>query len=453
MTDDTPTTDSTAEQTTTDSTQGLTATDSTQDLTATDSTQDLTATDSTQDRPAETTRRGWLRAGTGLLAGGLIAGCLGGGGDSTDTGAGDDSSPIPTDSPTATPTPGDDPGSGTETPTASGPDTPYSVSMAPVGEVTFEEVPETWVANNGSWADMGIALGQDPPEGVWLTGRYHTQYYDAIPDLSVDKSDMVSLYQGEIDKELFYDLDTDIHVIDPNFLMNRFKGWDQSDVDEIAREVAPFFGNSIFSTGYGWHEDYQYYSLYEAFEKLAAAFGERERYEAFVDLHEQFQSNVAEIVPDDESERPAVAIMWANGDAPEDFSPYLIGEGTSFKQWRDLSVRDALARTDVQDFHNNRTRVDYETLLEIDPEILLFRGQEAKTRSEFEDTIVSHLEDHSLASGLTAVQNGDVYRGGSLYQGPITNMVLTERGASQVYGVDEELFDRERVVEIVDGDL
>ncbi|WP_123537773.1 ABC transporter substrate-binding protein [Halosimplex salinum] len=402
----------------------------------------------TDDSPSETTRRAYLTTSAALFGGGLLAGCT------SDSGSTDTPESAATDAPTETPTdaPTD---AATDTPagTQSTPDTPYSVSMEPVGEVTFDSVPETWVANNGSWADMGVALGLQPPEAVWLTGRYHTQYYDDIPGVSVDKSDMVSLYQGEVDKELFHELDADIHVVDPNFLMNRFKGWEQSDVDEVAESAGPFFGNSIFSTGYGWHEDYQYYSLYEAFEKLAAAFQERERYEAFEAVHEEFQSEVSSVVPENESDRPAVAIMWAGGDEPEEFSPYLIGEGTSFKQWRDLGVRDALAETDVQDFHSDRSRIDFETLLEIDPEIVLFRGQEAKTRSEFEDTVVSHLEDHQTASALTAVQNDDVYRGGGLYQGPITNMVLTERGASQVYGVDVDLFDRERVAEIVNGDL
>ncbi len=331
-------------------------------------------------------------------------------------------------------------------------DNSYSVTMEPVGTVEFNEVPETWVANNGSWADMGIALGVEPPEGVWLPSRYHTQYYDDIPDVSVDIEEITRLSDDGVDPEKFIELDGDVHVIDPNFLMNRFKSWDQSDIDDIEETVAPFFGNSIFSTGYEWHEDYRYLSLYEAFGKLAEVFQRVDRYEAFVDLHDEFQSSVEEIVPP-ESERPAVATMWAGGNEPDAFSPYLISEGTSFKQWRDLGVRDALAETDVQDFHSTRGQVDYETLLEIDPDVLLFRGHEGQTQEEFQNTIVAYMEDHNVASELTAIQNNDVYRGGPLYQGPITNLVVTERAAQQVYDVDAELFDPQRVADIVAGDL
>jgi iron complex transport system substrate-binding protein len=390
------------------------------------------------------TRRDVLKASGVLAASGFLAGCSGSSGSETAT----EAAATDTASATATETATEE-----ETEAETESSESYSVSMPPVGEVTFEEVPETWVANNGSWADMGVALGVEPPKGVWLPSRYHTRYYEEIPDVSVDKSGMTALYSDGVSKEVFYELDGDVHVIDPNFLMNRFKGWEQADVDEVSEQVAPFFGNSIFSTGYTWHEDYPYLSLYEAFEKLSQVFQEQERYEAFASLHEEFQSNVSAVVPSAKSERPAVAVVWAAGNEPESFSPYLVGDGTSFKQWRDLQVRDALAETDVKDFHENRGEIDYETLLEVDPDVLLCRGHESQTAEEFQNTVVSFMKNHDTASSLTAVRNGDVYRGGPLYQGPITNFVVTQRAAEQVYGVEEQLYDPQRVADIVAGDV
>ncbi|MDS0299993.1 ABC transporter substrate-binding protein [Halogeometricum sp. S1BR25-6] len=405
----------------------------------------------TDDGSRSRTRRDVLKASGVLAATGLLAGCSGGSGEGT-TGAGATESATDTEAAAASAT---ESASETEEGTeeaASGES--YSVTMPPVGTIEFDGVPETWVANNGSWADMGVALGQDPPKGVWLPSRYHTRYYDGIPDVSVDKSGMTALYSDGVSKEVFYELDGDVHVIDPNFLLNRFKGWEQADVDEISNQVAPFFGNSIFSTGYGWHESYPYLSLYEAFEKLSQVFQEQERYEAFASLHEQFQSNVSNVVPSSESERPAVAILWPQPvDNPETFSPYLIGEGTSFKQWRDLQVRDALAETDVKDFHESRGEIDYETLLEVDPDVLLLRGNESKTAEEFQNTVVEYMKNQSVASQLSAVQSGDVYRGGPLYQGPITNLVVTERAAKDLYGAEGQLFDRQRVSDIVNGNF
>lgn len=367
-------------------------------------------------------RRGFLRDGIAVtVTSTLLAGCLGG---------------SPSENSTE-----DDGSSG-----------PHTVSIKPMGEVTFDGVPGTWVANNGSWADMGIALGQKPPKGVWLPERYHTQYYDAIPNVSVDKSGVTQLYSDGLNREVFYEIGADVHVMDPNFILNRFKGLSQDDIDQINQNIGPLFGNTIFSRGYTWH-DYQYYTLYEAFEKLAAVFKQKDRYEAFKTLHDEFQKTIKSALPP-ESERPSVGIFWAGGNEPTEFSPYVMDEGTSFKQWRDLGVHDALAETDVGNLHSSRTHVDLETILEIDPEVLLFRGHEAQTESEFNKTLVSFLKNHPVASKLTAVKNDSVFRGGPLYQGPITNLVVTERAANQLYPdafSDVTLFDPKAVAGIVNG--
>ncbi|WP_135853997.1 ABC transporter substrate-binding protein [Halorussus salinus] len=402
-------------------------------------------------RGGESTRRDCLKYGGAIVGGGLLAGCVGGSdAGSTATTTGQETTTRAETTAAETETETETETAESETTTAD--DGSYTVSMAPVGDVTFESVPETWVANNGSWADMGIALGREPPKALWLTNRYHTQYYDEIPGVSVDKSDMVSLYQDGVSKELFYELDADVHVMDPNFLQNRFKGWEQADVDEITENVAPMFGNCIYAQHYPWHSDYRYYTLYEAFEKLATVFGATDRYEEFSSLHDQFQSNLDSVVPS-ESERPSAAVLWGVGEKPEKFYPYIIGEGTGFKHLRDLGVGDALADSDVKDFHGSRAAIDLETLLEVDPEVLMLRGYEAKSEQEFRNTVVEFLKNDDTASALTAVQNGDVYRAGSLYQGPITNLVLTERTAAQLYDASDELFDRQRVADIVNGEF
>jgi iron complex transport system substrate-binding protein len=398
----------------------------------------------------ESTRRDCLKYGGAIVGGGLLAGCVGGS---------DDGSSATTDRETTTrgETTAAETGTEvetetTESETTAADDDGYTVSMAPVGDVTFESVPETWVANNGSWADMGVALGRDPPKALWLTNRYHTQYYDEIPGVSVDKSDMVSLYQDGVSKELFYELDADVHVVDPNFLQNRFDGWKESDVAAVQENIGPMFGNCIYAQHYPWHEDYRYYSLFEGFEQLATVFQRTDRYEAFEAIHDDFQSNLAPHVPGP-SDRPEIAVLWGVGDEPETFYPYVIGEGTGFKHFDDLGAHDALASTNIKDFHGSRAAIDLETVLEVDPEVLMLRGYEALSESKFHEQVVSFLESHGTASALTAVRNGEVYRAGGLYQGPITNMVLTERTAGQLYGVEEELFDRERVAAVVNGEF
>jgi len=249
----------------------------------------------------------------------------------------------------------------------------YSVSIEPMGEVRFGAVPETWVGNNGSWADMAVALGMEPPEALWLPSRYHTTYYDEIPKVSVDGDSISALYSDGVSKEQFYDLEGDVHIMDPNFLQNRYSGWEKSDIDDIS-DIAPLFGNSSFTHNYDWHSDYGYYTIEEAFEKLAKVFFRAEYYNEMIAVRNEFFQNISDVVPGDAADRPNVAVVWG-GNQPDQFYAYHIGQGTSYRQYRPL------------------------------------------------------------------------------YQGPITNMVVAERQAKQLYDADGELFDRQRVGEIVNGNL
>ncbi len=324
--------------------------------------------------------------------------------------------------------------------------------MPPVGKVTFESVPGRWVAENPSWADMGVALGLEQPLAVVLTSEYRTHQYDDIPGISVNTDEMTSLWQDGISKELFYKLGADVHFIDPNYMTKLIPNWDQSDVDEIATNVAPMCGNTSFST-YPWHEDYPYYDLYEAFEKVAKVFRRRDRYVAFKQYHDEFIGNVTERLPD---ERPSIALLSPASTQPEKFYPYRLGERTAYKHWHDLGVTDALAGSNIATFTSDRGTIDFEPLLEIDPEVIMFYTDEHRPHEEFRSTYLEFLREHDTASALTAVQNGDVYPAGSMYQGPIMNLAKTERAAKQLFpdefDSDERLYDRQRVAAISKGD-
>ncbi|MFC7139678.1 ABC transporter substrate-binding protein [Halosimplex aquaticum] len=405
------------------------------------------------DTTGEPTRREFVTYGTALVGAGAVAGCAAdeaptdaadGGGGGADVEGGTDSGSG---------------GTATQTGTATDATTPYSVTMAPVGEVTFDAVPEAWIAYCGEYADMGVALGQaDGMTGIGGVDRYHTDVYDELPGVSVDREPL-ERHPEVRTKEQFYELENDVHLYDPGMLINWFD-WDQSDVDEIADNVGPFVGNLIFRRSDEWH-DYRYYTLYEAFEKVATVFQQRERFEAFERLHDEFIADLQRRLPP-ASDRPNVFLTFEGTNEPETFSPYRLNDrGTSKKQWRDLGVADALAGTGVENLSTeNRGELDYENLLEVDPDVLLIRGHERKSATEFRDTVVAFMEDHPVGSQLSAVQNGRVYRGGYLHQGPIHNLFLTERAAKQLYPDtfgkvtgDAELFDRQRVADIVNGEF
>lgn len=389
-------------------------------------------------------RRTVLTTGAGGLAVAL-AGCAGSGdreaGTATDDTSGGDTS-------TAEETAADDPAEG---------ETAYTVSMAPVGEVAFDAVPETWETYFPGYADMGVALGHgDGLVGLGNIGRYHTDAYDELDGVSVDKDEITQvLGDGGIDKEIYYELGADVHLTDPQWLINNgFFGLEADDIDEITDNVAPFLGNTVFRRTDPWH-DYRYYTLYETFEKVAAVFDERERYEAFAAFHDDVVAAIqADLPPADQ--RPNALLTFGAGDQPEQFSPYrLSDQGTNKKQWHDLGLSDALADTGIDGLStSDRGQIDYETMLEVDPDVILIRGHENETAAEFADTVLAFMENHDVASELTAVQEGRVFRGGPIYQGPIQHLFNLERAATAIFPdtFSGELFDRDELASIITED-
>ncbi|MFB6117342.1 ABC transporter substrate-binding protein [Halosegnis sp.] len=335
-------------------------------------------------------------------------------------------------------------------------DTSYTVEMAPVGEVTVESVPESVAQYFPDYADMAVALGHgDTTNSVGLPSRYHTDHYDELDGVSVDKSSMTALVgDNGIDREVFLELDSDLHMIDPRWLTNNaFFGLDESDVQQITDSVAPFTGNTIFRRTDTWH-DYRYYTMYGALEKVAQVFQETERYEALKSFHDEYITRIQTDLPPADS-RPNALLCFAAGNEPESFFPYrLTDKGINKKQFRDLGITDALAGTGISGLSTTeRGQIDYETMLEVDPDSILLRGHETQTRAEFENTVLSFMKDHDTASRLTAVQNDQVFRGGPIYSGPLHHLFLVERYATAYFPdtYSGELFDRDELAGIVTG--
>lgn len=331
----------------------------------------------------------------------------------------------------------------------------YSVNMAPVGTVEFDGVPERVAPFTADYIDMMVALGHgDAAESIWYRGRYKTIHYEQLDGVSMDPGNLTQLWNDGVSKEPFYEIDADLHLIDPHALTDWFQAWDQDDLEEVRGNVAPFLGNVIFRRTDSWH-DYRYYSLYEAFEKVAEVFQERERYEALKSVHDELVAQVQLEIPAPD-QRPNAALVFG-GQEPEEFTPYrLSGNGANKEHFHTLGLSDAFSGTSVDGLSTSDTgTIDYETLLEIDPDSLLVRyHKQGLTREEFEDAVVEHMEAHPVGSELTAVQNDRVFRGGPIYSGPLHNLFMIERYATSYFPEqfsDEQLFDRQRVVDIING--
>jgi iron complex transport system substrate-binding protein len=379
-------------------------------------------TDDHDTTTAAPTRRDIVRLSGAAAGAGLLAGCTNNG----QGGSGGGESPTDTDD-------------------------SYTVRMAPVGEVEFDAVPETVAPFTADYIDMMVALGHgDAAETVWYQNRYKTRHYDELPGVDIDADGLTPLWNDGISKELLYEVDAELHLIDPHSLTHWLDDWPAEDIEEIETNVAPFLGNLIFRRTDDWH-DYRYYTLYEAFEKVAAVFQERERFEAIRSLHDEVVDEIEGALPPAE-ERPDAALVFA-GDEPESFAPYRVsGKGANKEHFHTLGIDDAFAGTEVAGYSGSES-VDYETLLDIDPDSLLLRYHGEKTREEFGETTLAYMQEHDLGSQLTAVQEGRVFRGSPIYCGPLHNLFMLERYATAYFPerFDDELFDRQRVADIVNG--
>jgi len=407
---------------------------------------------------AEQTRRQTIKLGGTLVAGALLAGCTsssGSGGSPTETDtddAGDDAETT-TDTETATPT---------QT------DSSYTASIVPAGEVTFQAVPETWLVYNGGWADMAFALGQR--DGFLTAGNMIPGFFFEPFGLDVPaESELTPLWQnGGWSKEVFYELDPDVILMDPNYMHGTGwdDSWDESDTEKLQEDVGPLFGNNCRRRR-EFH-DYKLYSLYGAFERLAEAFQQQDRYEAFATLHGEVQSEIAARTP---SEQPTIALI-NGGSEPDKGRFYPLDprdEGYEMKPYRDLEVQSAFP-DEVKG-----GQIGYEKLLGIDPEIIVVHwgiGTTGETDSfsadAFEKQYITPMEEDSIGSRLTAVTEGRIYPGQYGEQGPIVNLLQTEMVAQQLYPeefgafdpdafpevpAENQLFDRQRVRDIIAGDL
>ena len=402
------------------------------------------------------TRRSTLKYGSAIITGGLLAGCTGSAPGEDDDGNGNQNGADADDSADGDSTTGD--GNGTDEGSESEGSEPYTVEMAPVGALTFDAPPEQVTTYFPGYADMCVALGvEDSLIAMGENGRYHAHHYDELYGVDIDVSALEDIVLDTgIDKEIFYELDSDLHLIDPQWLINNgFFGLEESDVEEIDSAIAPFFGNTIFRRTDPWH-DYRYHTLYEAFEKVAQVYRREDRFEAFQTFHDEYVAEVQSRLPPVD-DRPTALLTYGAGDEPEEFFPYRLADrGTNNKQWHDLGLEDALAGTGIDGLStSDRGTIDYETMLEVDPDAILVRSDTIRTAEEFENSVLAYMRDHEVASELTAVQEGRVVRGGPIYQGPVIHLFTLEAGARDIYPDEfggEELFDRDRVAEIVRGE-
>jgi len=245
--------------------------------------------------------------------------------------------------------------------------------------------------------------------------------------------------------------------------------WDQGDVDEIATNVGPWLGNYYSSyhaaPPEAWADGYEYYPLWELFDRVATLYGERQRYEALAAVHDDLLGAIEDRLPP-ESDRPTVAYLSVSEDLSAIYQLRLNEPGYWNSHTRPLGAVDSFGDTQ---FSGPFKQIDMEALVEADPDVIL--GLWTVTGTFDFDALTQNLKDDPLGQAVSAVQNGRVYPQGTRWQGPLMNLFQLEMTAKQLYpeqfgawpdetgdsypafGPDEQLFDHERVADIVNGDI
>nr|WP_276223423.1 ABC transporter substrate-binding protein [Halomicroarcula sp. DFY41] len=398
------------------------------------------------------TRREYVKYSGAIVGGGLLAGCT----DQSES------------------------GSTTESTSTSTEERSYTATMPPVGELTLDTPPSSWVGGLGFTADVLTALGQaDGAVGMADPRFWYQGFYDFLDGVTApEKADLTQFTTPErdTDLEVLYELDPDLLAVDPNPLISIY-GLEKGEAEEIRENVAPWFGNESRRKRFdGWTywpvgEPYPYLSLPEYIPKYAELFGEPRRGEALLSLYEPFIEDVRSRVPPEEERRSLALVNGRynpeNRDGWVVYNPKSEIERTwGKKQYRDLNVVDAFAG--AYDGQSSIT-VDFEGLLEYDPDVIIFNFGITYRDFQGENLIRKQralLQDHPVGSEVTAVENDDLYVGGTPYQGPIINMFQTEMAAKQLYPDEfgaypgygelsgsEQLFDRKRLADIVTGNF
>lgn len=343
----------------------------------------------------------------------------------------------------------------------------YEASLAPVGDVSFDEPPESAFVLFPQYADMAVALGHgDAVNSIYvpeMSGPAMHNYYDRLDGVSFDYEGLPDPLADALDPEEFYDLDSDVHFLDPAYVRTQ-DNWDAADIEDVESSVGPWFGNFYSGTHAQPHDayrdDYEYYTLWELFGRVADVFQERERFEALRSVHEDLLATIEEALPPVDERPTAVRVTYSEGSF---YTYHLNKPGYWLADTRPLGARDAFAD---ENWSNLWGTVGYETMLDADPDVILHLWGTTPTY-EMSD-VRDRLRDSEVGGRLSAVADGRVYASGMRYQGPIMNLFQLEMTAKQLYPdvfgswpgyedgqsypeipEDERLFDRDRVAGIV----
>lgn len=349
----------------------------------------------------------------------------------------------------------------------------YGVTMSPMGTVQFDHVPRRVVTQDANYNDMLVTIRQEQRlVATGYAGNFFDGFYAQLRGVPVALEPGRLTYLagsgGQFDKELLYALHADVHHIDP-LQLALSRGWSRADVEEIARNVGPFFANRYSrENNYPGKEPYDYYSIWELADKVAQVYRRPQRVDRLKAVYDKLIRDIAARLPSPE-QRPRIGLVFYSR---ERFTPYsLLRGGFGQAQYRDVGARDAFASIQATTYGGGGSAgvaLDLEGLLALNPDVLIVpfaiypASQSATSRNSYTELL--KLKDNPLAGRLTAFREMRIYPGGTPLQGPVFYLFQIEMAAKQIYPdifgpyrddqqypPQEQLVDRQWVASILQG--
>ena len=321
----------------------------------------------------------------------------------------------------------------------------YYVNFSPCGEVEFKSVPKKIVSGQETYNDILMSFNiSNNIIGMTSKDKFYFNFYE---DLNLQNypnfqnMQQISIGRNLYDKEIFYSINANIHHIDP-VTLSMTKGWSESDIIEISRNIGPFFGNrySIENKKPQHIKNYKFYSLDEINLKFGEVYKQKSKAEKINNFTNQLIDLISSKLKNVSGKKIAIIYLCKKGIVPFDIS----SDGYGFSQYRILKCIDSFKISGIRTYSyegNLGIMLDKESLLMANPDVIIINeGIYIDNRYNFfsRRTILLQNElekwkNDPLLKDLTAFKNNQIILGGIYDQGPIARIYQLEMLAKQLY--------------------
>ena len=218
----------------------------------------------------------------------------------------------------------------------------YFVEMSPVGNIHFYKIPNKILTVQETYNDILIAFRKDGGiKGVSSIDKFFEEFYIDLkltPNFKKNEIIQISTGRNTYDKEIFYSINADIHHIDP-VALSMTKGWKQSDIDEISKNIGPFFANrySIENKKPSHLKNYKFYTLNELTLKFGEVYKKEQVAKKLNEFTEKLIKRIKSKLPKENNKKIAIVYLCRKGIVPFDST----SDGYGLSQYKILKCKDA----------------------------------------------------------------------------------------------------------------